>query len=761
MSIINMLFGVPLGYMMYACYKLAGDYGISIILFTFFAKLLMFPLSLYSQKNSIIMVKIRPLIDEIRQRNLGNNVLIVEEQKALYKQEGYSSISGILPLLLQVPIILGLINVIYNPLQHLLHFSPELISQYLQQAATYLGVTLESMGSGAQLKVLELAQQKADIFQGFAGLDVLREMDTFFLGTNLAVVPSLRSITILYPILSGLSALALAMYQNKHNILQQAQGTVGRWGMTLFLVAFSAFFAYILPSGIGLYWIVGNLLSIPVLYLCNLIYDPKPYMEQIAASKQAKPTKEERRKERALNAAKRKKQREDKKRFAGQKDKQLVFYSEGSGFYKYLGGFVEYVLNHSDITVHYVTSDFHDRIFENKNERIQKYYIGPVALIQFMMLMDADMVVMTTPELDKYHLKRSLVRKDIEYVYLEHAITSFHMTLKKGALDHYNTIFCYGPNHVTEVRQLEALYKLPAKRLVKTGYPLLDEMLSNAKLLPSIHNDPKVILIAPSWQKDNILEYCLDATVKPLLSLGHRVIVRPHPEFVKRFPDKIRKIRADFAGESEDLFLLQTDFSSNETVYTADLVITDWSSIANEFSYATKKPSLFINTPMKVMNPEYTQIEAVPLEISLRDMIGKSIDVDKLDTLPSVIQELFDKQSWYADRINQVLNEYIYDVGNGARGGGEYIISRLAEIAAAKASAAEQGSQAAPQEASMLNTLDARMIAYLQGRQNEEAIQFVLSQPLPEQSEHQATKGEILLGIMGEIEQAIGESRSH
>ena len=58
MSIINMLFGVPLGYLMYACYKLAGDYGISIILFTFFAKLLMFPLSLYSQKNSIIMVKI-------------------------------------------------------------------------------------------------------------------------------------------------------------------------------------------------------------------------------------------------------------------------------------------------------------------------------------------------------------------------------------------------------------------------------------------------------------------------------------------------------------------------------------------------------------------------------------------------------------------------------------------------------------------------------------------------------------------------------
>lgn len=760
MNIVNLLFGVPLGYLMNVCYKLVSDYGLSIILFTLIAKLIMFPLSLYSQKNSIIMVKIRPLIDEIRQRNLGNSTLAVEEQKALYKQEGYSSISGILPLLLQVPIILGLIHVIYNPLQHLLHFSPELIGQYMQQAAGHLGVAIDSLGSGAQLKVLELAQQNAGIFQGFTGLQMLLDMDTAFLGTNLALVPSLGSITILYPILSGLSALALSVYQNKYNVLQQAQGAVSRWGMTLFLVAFSAFFAYILPGGIGLYWIMGNLLSIPVLYACNLVYDPKPYIEQINAARQARPTREERRKDRALTAAKKKKQRQDKKRFTAQKNKQLVFYSEGSGFYKYLGGFVQYVLDHSDITVHYVTSDFSDRIFDNENQRIQKYYIGPVALIQLMMLMDADMVVMTTPDLEKYHLKRSLVRKDIEYVYLEHAITSFHMTLRKGALDHYNTIFCYGPNHMTEVRQMEALYKLPAKRLVKTGYPLLDDMLRSAEHLPSTHNDPRIILIAPSWQKDNILEYCLDAAVRPLLGLGYRVIVRPHPEFVKRFPDKIKKIRADYADEPGGLFELQTDFSSNETVYTADLVITDWSSIANEFSYATKKPSLFINTPMKVMNPEYTLIEAVPLEISLRDMIGKSVDVDKLDTLPLVIEELFEKQAWYEQRIIKVLEEYIYDVGNGARGGGEYIISRLSELAAAKAKASQANDETVPREASLLNTLDERMIAYLQGRQHEDAIQSVLNQPLPEEGGPPATKGELLLRIMGEITQAIGESRS-
>lgn len=72
--------------------------------------------------------------------------------------------------------------------------------------------------------------------------------------------------------------MVLSLYQNKHNVLQQAQSSIGKWGMTIFLIAFSAFFAYILPCGMGLYWIVGNLLSIPVLTICNKIYDPKKHI---------------------------------------------------------------------------------------------------------------------------------------------------------------------------------------------------------------------------------------------------------------------------------------------------------------------------------------------------------------------------------------------------------------------------------------------------------------------------------------------------
>lgn len=759
MKVINALFGIPLGYLMFACYQLLGNYGAAIILFTLLTKVIMFPLSLLSQKNSIIMVKMRPMLEDIKQRNFGNSQLIVEEQKALYNQEKYSSITGVLPLLMQIPIIMGLINVIYNPLQHLLHLEPQVISAYLQQAATFLNTTVDTMGSGAQLKVLELAQANPQLFAGMEGLPSILGMDMNFLGTNLAQVPFLGSITIIYPILSGLSALLLGMYQNKHNVLQRAQGFAAQWGMTIFLVAFSAFFAYILPSGIGLYWIWGNLLSIPVLALCNKIYDPKKFIDDELIPHKPKLTREEKQQARALDKLKRTRQKADKKRFTQQKGKQLVFISEGSGFYKYFGGFIDYILENSDLTIHYVTSDYNDRIFSVDNPRIQAYYIGPIALIQFMMLMDADMVVMTTPDLETYHIKRSLVRKDIEYIYLDHGMTSFHLMLKKGALDHFDTIFCYGPNHITEVRETEKLYNLPAKRLVKTGFPLLDSMLREVEAMPALHNDPKIVLIAPSWQKDNILEYCLDETIQPLLGLGYKVIIRPHPEFIKRFPVKMQRILDTYQQNIGDNFIIQTDFSSSSTVYTADLVITDWSSIAHEFSYATKKPSLFINTPMKVMNPEYQRIEAVPLDISLRDEIGVSVDVDKLHTLPEVIHDLFSNQDSYRQRIADVVTHNIYDVGFGEKGGGEYIISRLAQRQAASTKQTDASSPENAEE-SLLPALDARMISYFEGRENTQAINTVLSQAVRQGETSAETKGDMLLSILKDIEHALEESRS-
>jgi YidC/Oxa1 family membrane protein insertase len=162
-----------------------------------------------------------------------------------------------------------------------------------------------------------------------------------------------------------------------------------------------------------------------------------------------------------------------------------------------------------------------------------------------------------------------------------------------------------------------------------------------------------------------------------LLGGNYKVILRPHPEYIKRFSGKMDAIIQKYQDQLSDDFIIETDFSSNETVYTSDLVITDWSSIAQEYSYSTKKPSLFINTPMKIMNPNYTRIASIPLDISLRDEIGKSVDLDRLDTIPAVVADLLsDPEAWRV-QIAALVETYIYDLGDGSKAGAEYLIGRV------------------------------------------------------------------------------------
>jgi YidC/Oxa1 family membrane protein insertase len=248
-------------------------------------------------------------------------------------------------------------------------------------------------------------------------------------------------------------------------------------------------------------------------------------------------------------------------------------------------------------------------------------------------------------------------------------------------LDHFDTIFCNGPNHVEEMRQTEEAYGLPAKKLVPVGFPLFDQMMEAVREQGGlVRNTPPVVLIAPSWQPEGLLELCLADAVTPLVAAGFHVIVRPHPEFSKRFGDKLDAIREQFAEEMQRGDMeLQTDFSSSSTVYNADVMITDWSTIAQEFSYVTKKPSIFINTPMKIMNHNYTAIKAPPLDVTLRDQIGVSLDVDELPRIAAVAQEMVDHPSAWSDRISSVVQANLFNIGTSARAGAAYIVGTVAE----------------------------------------------------------------------------------
>jgi YidC/Oxa1 family membrane protein insertase len=106
-------------------------------------------------------------------------------------------------------------------------------------------------------------------------------------------------------------------------------------------------------------------------------------------------------------------------------------------------------------------------------------------------------------------------------------------------------------------------------------------------------------------------------------------------------------------------------------------MITDWSGISCEFCYATGRPALFINTAMKVENPNWQKIDCVPVEISLRNRIGIAIDKDGLATVDKTVAELIEKTPEYKEKIDEAYGEHFFNIGRSARVGALYILGRL------------------------------------------------------------------------------------
>jgi len=628
--------GNVFGWMMYGCFKVVKDYGWTIVVFTLLTKVIMLPISIMVQKNSIKMVKMYPEMNRIKAKYFGSSDLISEEQYQLYKREKYHPMLDLVPVILQLIILMGVVEVINHPTQHLLR-------------------TAEEQGVG---------------------------LNMIFLGLDLGVIPSQTGgVSIIVPLMAALSAWLMCHIQNKVNVLQAEQTKVNQITTLLISVGLSLYLGFFVPAGVGLYWTVGNLLSILQLFLLNIWINPKKYIDYQALEESKKELEKVNKYSSQAKAGQSKehatREKQDYKRFMKYGEKQIVFYSEKNGFYKYFQNVIETILRKTDIVIHYITSDPMDEVFSLANENFRVYYIGENKLIVLMMKMEADIVCMTMPDLQKYHIKRSMVKKDIEYIYMDHGVGSLNLMLRKHALDYFDTVFVANELVWQEMRKQEEKYGLKERTLVKWGSGVIDNMIAAYQKAEKNENDKKTILIAPSWQEDNILDSCIESILEQVLGRGYHVILRPHPQYVRHFEEKLLAMKEQYQ-EFPD-FELQMDFSSNSTVFNADILMTDWSGIAYEYSFTTLKPSLFINTPMKVMNPDYKEIDVVPFDIEIRDQVGISVELDKIEQLPKVIEQLLNDKAYTAESMEAVRDKYLYNVTKSGAVGADYLIKKLIE----------------------------------------------------------------------------------
>ncbi|MDE7402723.1 MAG: membrane protein insertase YidC [Muribaculaceae bacterium] len=90
--------------------KWISNYGIIILLLTIFIKLILFPLTYKSYRSQAVMRVLAPDIKAINDKYPGNENAMIRQQKtmALYSQAGASPMSGCLPMLLQMPVLIAM-----------------------------------------------------------------------------------------------------------------------------------------------------------------------------------------------------------------------------------------------------------------------------------------------------------------------------------------------------------------------------------------------------------------------------------------------------------------------------------------------------------------------------------------------------------------------------------------------------------------------------------------------------------------------------
>lgn len=254
--------------------SLTGSYALALLLFALLFKLIFLPFSIKTQKNQILMAKLKPKIAKIEKKYAGRTDRVTLQKKQqeimeLQQQEGYSMLSGCLPMLIQLPIIIFLYNVIRSPLSYICHTSADVLSAI----KTVLGsTTADEISLISEINAYIAKNGSAAITA--AGLDVTTLPNFNLFGVNLAATPSFTnfSILVLIPVLAAFFQwlsmfLMRKMSGNTQMTATDEQSQMSMRMMDLVFPLMTLFFAFNFSGMLGLYWIYQSIISILQQYI--------------------------------------------------------------------------------------------------------------------------------------------------------------------------------------------------------------------------------------------------------------------------------------------------------------------------------------------------------------------------------------------------------------------------------------------------------------------------------------------------------------
>lgn len=106
-------------------YNLVGNYAFAIILFTILMKLFLLPLSIKQIKSTKKMSELQPKLKKLQEQYKNDKETLNKKTMELYQKNGANPLSGCLPLLVQMPILFGLLGSLREPATYVFVENPE------------------------------------------------------------------------------------------------------------------------------------------------------------------------------------------------------------------------------------------------------------------------------------------------------------------------------------------------------------------------------------------------------------------------------------------------------------------------------------------------------------------------------------------------------------------------------------------------------------------------------------------------------------
>ena len=292
---------IPLGWIMKYCYLFANDvlrlplaYVFALFLFTLITKILLFPLSIKQQRSTAMAAAYKPMIDEINKKYANDKQKQQEELQKMQTEYGYNPAAGCLPLLIQFPIIFGLLRVIYKPLTHMISIPKELITKILEITLNIPGVEVKS---AYFLENTAIQQIKTNIgaFSALTSnpeyasyIDKITNLDMSIGSINLWENPVLGwSLTLIVPLFSIVTMLLSTLISMKKSGSAETGGASGK-GMMIFSALLFGVFSFTYPMGFSLYWGFQNIILIGQSFILYKICNPEKLRAEAIAAVAAK-----------------------------------------------------------------------------------------------------------------------------------------------------------------------------------------------------------------------------------------------------------------------------------------------------------------------------------------------------------------------------------------------------------------------------------------------------------------------------------------